>query len=46
MDKIGMFKGKPISEMTREELLEFASWVGKEVEELREKAWKYDELCK
>lgn len=30
-DKIGIFKGRPISEMTREDLLDFASWAGKEL---------------
>lgn len=34
MDKIGIFKGKNISEMTREELLDFASWAGKKIAEL------------
>ena len=34
MDKIGTFKGRPISEMTREELLEFAIWAGKEINRL------------
>ena len=34
IDKIGMFKGKPISEMTREELLEFAAWTGGEINRL------------
>lgn len=34
MDKIGYFKGKPISEMSREELLEFAQWAGKKIWEL------------
>ncbi len=31
MDKIGIFKGRGISEMTREELLEFAEWAAKEI---------------
>lgn len=34
MDKIGTFKGKPISEMSRDELLEFAKWAGKRISEL------------
>ena len=34
MDKIGTFKGRPISEMTREELLEFAICAGKEITRL------------
>jgi len=36
-DEIGMFKGKKISEMTREELLDFARWAGKEIERLSKK---------
>jgi hypothetical protein len=31
MDKIGLYKGKEISEMTRDELLDFATWAGKEI---------------
>lgn len=31
MDKIGTFKGKNISEMTREELLNFAEWAAKRI---------------
>lgn len=34
MDRIGIFKGKPISEMTRDELLDFAEWAGKEISRL------------
>ena len=33
-DPIGMFLGKPISQMTREELLEFAAWTGGEINRL------------
>lgn len=28
MDPIGMWKGKPINDLSREELLEFAVWAG------------------
>lgn len=35
MDNIGYFKGKPISEMTREELLDFAKWAGMRIYELQ-----------
>lgn len=35
MDKIGVFKGIPISKMTREELLDFAEWAGMELERLK-----------
>ena len=35
IDKIGMFYGKPISSMTREELLEFAEWSAKEIQRLQ-----------
>ena len=41
MDKIGIFKGKFISRMTRNELLDFAEWAGKKIEEL-EKMEKQD----
>ena len=34
MDNIGLFKGKPISEMNRTELLEFASWASGKIEGL------------
>jgi hypothetical protein len=34
MDKIGIFKGKPISTMTRDELLDFATWAGKRIQGL------------
>lgn len=33
-DEIGMFKGKFISEMTREELLDFARWAAPTLERL------------
>ncbi len=33
--KIGLFKGKEISEMTRDELLVFATWASKRIEELQ-----------
>lgn len=35
MDKIGIFKGKDISKMTREELLDFAEWAGKQMQETK-----------
>lgn len=35
MDPIGIYKQKPISTMTREELLDFARWVCKEMTRLR-----------
>ena len=44
MDKIGYFKGKPISEMTREELLHFAQWAGNKIAELQSIADKHMEL--
>lgn len=34
VDKIGYYRGKPISEMSREELLDFAEYAGKRVQEL------------
>ena len=37
IDEIGMFYGKCISQMSREELLEFAKWAGKKIEELENK---------
>ena len=36
MDKIGLFKGKPISKMSREDLLVFAEWAGKELDRLNQ----------
>lgn len=33
-DPIGMFMGKNISQMSREELLEFATWASKKIQEL------------
>ena len=44
MDKIGIFKGKAISEMTREELLDFAAWAGKRIVELERKGEKHHDL--
>ncbi len=34
MDKIGMYKGKNISDMTREELLDFAKWCAGRIQTL------------
>lgn len=34
MDKIGYFKGKAISEISREELLDFATWAGERIASL------------
>lgn len=31
MDKIGIYRGKPISDMTRDELLEFVDWICKKL---------------
>jgi len=36
-DKIGIYRGKPISQMSREELLDLAEWAGKEI-------WAYEQL--
>lgn len=33
-DEIGYFKGKPISKMSRGELLDFAQWSGRELSRL------------
>lgn len=44
MDKIGIFRGKPISEMSREDLLTFASWAGKRIAELETLADKHQDL--
>jgi hypothetical protein len=44
MDKIGIFRGKPISGMTREELLEFAAWAGQRIYELEKMADKHLDL--
>lgn len=33
-DKIGLYRGKPISEMNREELLNFALWAVQRIEGL------------
>jgi hypothetical protein len=35
MDSIGIYRGKNISEMTREELLDFARFAGKEIQRLQ-----------
>ena len=34
MDRIGLYRGKNISEMTRDELLDFAEYAGKELARL------------
>lgn len=34
MEEIGMFRGQFISKMSRDELLDFATWAGKRIEEL------------
>lgn len=44
MKKIGLFKGKEISEMNRVELLDFARWASKRIEELERSADKHINL--
>lgn len=44
MKKIGLFKGKEISEMNRVELLDFACWASKRIEELERSADKHINL--
>lgn len=34
IDPIGLFRGRPISKMSKEELLEFATWASKKIEQL------------
>jgi len=44
MEKIGTFRGKEISQMNREELLEFAAWAAKRIEGLEKIAENHMEL--
>lgn len=37
IEEIGMFKGKFISEMSREELLDFARWAAQEISSMQKK---------
>lgn len=43
-DKIGVFKGKPISKMTRDELLDFASFASQKIQELEQYKVKSNHL--
>ena len=43
-EKIGIFRGKPISEMDRDELLYFAEWASKRIDILEKLADKHLDL--
>lgn len=44
IDPIGYYKGKPITEMTRDELLEFAWYAGKRIDSYQETSENMEDI--